>query len=415
MKTTTTTTEAPQGHKSAFVFIFFVVLLDLIGMTILTPVAAYIVRQYSTEALMVSMLTVIYAAAQFLAAPLLGKLSDRHGRRPVLLISILGSAAGYFLFGIGGALWVLFLSRLIDGFTGGNISTASAYLADVTPPEKRARNFGLLGMAFGLGFILGPTLGGLLSQISLSAPAYVAGLASLISAIVGFFRLPESLPQDQRETAPLNPNDLNPFPAIVELLRRRGVGTVLIINCVFLFVFYGRNSISTVFLIDKFEVQPAQLAALFATGGLVMAIVQGGLIGPLVKRLGEKQVSLSGLFLQAITSLIFYLVPAFWMMFPLNAVATGAAGLVWPTMGALISNSVPQGELGKVNGVGTALGSLMSVFGPLWAGATYDNLSPSAPFWMGAVILMVGCVMLLRVKIAARAEQPVSTRATAES
>ncbi len=410
-----TVTEVSQGHKGALGFIFFVVLLDLIGMSILTPVAAYVVRQYNTDALAVSMLTVIYAGAQFFAAPLLGKLSDRMGRRPVLLISILGSAAGYFLFGIGGALWVLFLSRLIDGFTGGNISTASAYLADVTPPEKRAKNFGLLGIAFGLGFILGPTLGGLLSQISLSAPAYVASLASLLSAIVGFFVLPESLPKEKRDTTALQLSDLNPFPAIIEMLRRPSVGTLLLAHCVFLFVFYGRNSISTVFLIDKFEVQPTQLAALFATGGLVMAIVQGGLIGPLVKRLGEKPVGLSGLFLQAILSLVVYLVPAFWMMFPVNAVATGAAGLVWPTLGALIANSVPQDELGKVNGVGTALGSLMSVFGPLWAGATYDTLSPSAPFWMGAVILIAGCVMLLRVKLAAHADRPVRTQAAAES
>ncbi len=400
-----TTLEAPQSHKGALMFIFLVVLLDLIGMTILTPVAAFVVRQYSSEALMVSMLTVIYAAAQFFAAPWLGKLSDRHGRRPVLLISILGSAAGYFLFGIGGALWVLFLSRLIDGFTGGNISTASAYLADVTPPEKRARNFGFLGMAFGLGFILGPTLGGLLSQISLSAPAYAAGLASLISAAVGFFMLPESLPKEKRETTPLKLSDLNPFPAISEMLRRPGVGTLLLVQCLFLFVFNGRNSILTVFLIDKFQIQPAQLAALFATGGLVMAIVQGGLIGPLVKRLGEKQVGLGGLFLQAVMSLGLYRAPAFWMMFPLNALTTGASGLIWPTMGALIANGVPQDELGKVNGVNTALGSLMSVFGPLWAGTLYDRLSPSAPFWMGAVILVVGCVMLLRVKIAAHANQ----------
>ncbi|HTP09774.1 MAG TPA: MFS transporter, partial [Anaerolineae bacterium] len=377
--------------------------------------AAYIVRQYSTEALMVSLLTVIYAAAQFFAAPLLGKLSDRVGRRPVLLISILGSAAGYFLFGIGGALWVLFLSRLIDGFTGGNISTASAYLADVTPPEKRAKNFGLLGMAFGLGFILGPTLGGLLSQISLSAPAYAAGLASLISAIVGFFLLPESLPQDKRETAPLQLGELNPFPVIWEMLRRPIVGPLLLVMCVFLFVFDGRNSILTVFLIDKFGVQPTQLAALFATGGLVMAIVQGGLIGPLVKRYGEKQLGLSGLISQAIMSIGLYLAPAFWMLFPLNALTSGASGLIWPTLGALISNSVPQAELGKVNGVNTALGSLMSVCGPLWAGVMYDNVSSSAPFWMGAIILIVGCVMLLRLKIAAHADRPTYTQPIVES
>lgn len=415
MKTMNTTTAAPQNHTSALVFIFFVVLLDLIGMTILTPVAAYIVRQYSTEALMVSLLTVIYAGAQFFAAPLLGKLSDRVGRRPVLLISILGSAAGYFLFGIGGALWVLFLSRLIDGITGGNISTASAYLADVTPPEKRARNFGLLGMAFGLGFILGPTLGGLLSQISLSAPAYAAGLASLLSALVGFFVLPESLPKEKRETAALKLRDLNPFPSIWEMLRRPVTGSLLLVMCLFLFVFDGRNTILTVFLIEKFSVQPTQLAALFATGGLVMAIVQGGLIGPLVKRYGEKQIGLSGLLLQAIMSVGLYLAPMFWMMFPLNAVTTGASGLIWPTMGALISNSVPQDELGKVNGVNTALGSLMSVCGPLWAGAMYDNVSTSAPFWMGAVILIAACALLVRVRIAAQPDRPTYTQAVIES
>ena len=413
MKTMNATTTAPQQHKSALVFIFFVVLMDLIGMTILTPVAAYIVRQYSPDALMVSMLTIIYAGAQFFAAPLLGKLSDRHGRRPVLLISILGSAIGYFLFGLGGALGVLFLSRLIDGMTGGNISTASAYLADVTPSEKRAKNFGLLGMAFGLGFILGPTLGGLLSQISLSAPAYAAGLASLISAIVGFVVLPESLPVEKRDTATLKLSDLNPFPAIFEVLRRPGVGSLLIVQCLFLFVFDGRNSILTVFLIDSFQVEPAQLAALFAIGGLAMAIVQGGLIGPLVKRFGEKQVGVSGFFLQAIASMAFYLLPAFWMMFPLNALATGASGLIWPTIGALIANSVPQAELGKVGGVNTALGSLMSICGPLWAGVMYDNVSSSAPFWMGAVILIIGCVLLLRVRIATRTAQP--TQVWAES
>ena len=140
--------------------------------------------------------------AQFIAAPLLGKLSDRYGRRPVLLVSVFGSAVGYYLFGIGGALWILFLSRVIDGFTGGNISTASAYIADITPPQDRAKNYGMLGAAFGLGFILGPALGGALSRISLTAPAFAAGAFSLASAIVGFFVLPESLPKDKRITTP---------------------------------------------------------------------------------------------------------------------------------------------------------------------------------------------------------------------
>src|SRR5512145_174349 len=132
-----------KSENRALGFVFTVVLLDVMGLGLLLPIQAYIVRQYSQEAVMVTMMPVLYAGAQFFAAPLLGKLSDRYGRRPVLLISILGSALGYYLFGIGGALWVLFVSRLIDGFTGGNISTASAYVADVTPPQDRARNFGL--------------------------------------------------------------------------------------------------------------------------------------------------------------------------------------------------------------------------------------------------------------------------------
>ena len=257
----------PKADKGALGFIFSVVLLDVIGLAILMPVQAYIVRQYSDEALMVAMIPVLYASAQFFAAPLLGKLSDRYGRRPVLLISILGSALGYFLFGIGGALWALFLSRLVDGFTAGNASTASAYVADVTPPQDRAKNFGFIGMAYGLGFILGPTLGCLFSQISLNAPAYAAGILSLLSAVVGFFILPESLPKEKRERRPLRLADVNPFASIFEMLRRPTVGGLLITQSLFFFVFNGNNNMLPVFMIEKFAVQPWQIAVLFAVGG----------------------------------------------------------------------------------------------------------------------------------------------------
>ncbi len=174
-----------QTTKRILNIIFFIILMDVIGMSIIFPVAPYIVQRYSGDALMVTMLTVIYAGAQFFAAPALGKISDRVGRRPVLLVSVFGSALGYFVFGIGGALWVLFLSRLIDGITGGNISTASATIIDVSKPEERAKNFTLLGMAYGVGFVVGPALGGALGQWNLNAPIYAAGIIFLISTALG--------------------------------------------------------------------------------------------------------------------------------------------------------------------------------------------------------------------------------------
>lgn len=419
MKTKPTNTISKSG-KGSLGFIFSVVLLDVMGLAILMPVQAYIVRQYSNDALMVAMIPVLYAAAQFFAAPLLGKLSDRYGRRPVLLISILGSALGYFLFGIGGALWMLFLSRLIDGFTAGNASTASAYVADVTPPQERARNFGFLGMAFGLGFILGPTLGGLLSQISLNAPAYAAGILSLLSAVVGFFILPESLPKEKRETKPLRLADLNPFASIFEMLRRPTVGGLLIAQCLFFFVFNGNNNMLPVFMIERFTAQPWQVAMLFATGGIVMAMMQGALVGPLVKRFadkdrpGEKPLAANSLVLQALAAIGVVAVPALWMLYPVAVLNSIGTGLVWPTLGALLANSVSSEEQGRVSGVSTALGSLMSIFGPLWAGTAYDRLAPVAPFWIGAIIFVLAGLLLTRVKVRAHESSRIDARALAD-
>src|SRR5512138_2307782 len=206
----------PQTTKRVLRLIFFIMLMDIVGMSILFPVAPYIVQRYSDNALMVTMLTVIYAGAQFFAAPALGKISDRLGRRPVLLVSVFGSAVGYFVFGMGGALWVLFLARLIDGITGGNISTASAYIIDVSKPEERAKNFTLLGIAYGVGFILGPALGGVLGQWNVNAPAYAAGVIFLTSTALVYFLLPESLPEGRRAKGPLRVNDLNPFASIAQ-------------------------------------------------------------------------------------------------------------------------------------------------------------------------------------------------------
>jgi multidrug resistance protein len=413
--TTTTFTSTQTATRRALGTIFFIMLMDIVGLTILFPVAPYIVRRYSDDALMVTLLSVIYAAAQFVAAPALGKISDRVGRRPVLLVCVFGSAIGYFIFGLGGALWVLFLSRLIDGLTGGNISTAAAYIVDVSKPEERAKNFTLMGMAFGLGFILGPALGGALGELSVDLPAFAAGVIALISVSLIYFLLPESLPQERRESAPLRASDFNPFASISRMARKPGLGVLLLVYALFNFAFDGANSTTGVFLVDKFAAQPWQIGLLFVAVGIATAFVQAALIGRLVPKYGEKRMTLVSLIGNAAGGLLIFVAPAFWMIFPISLAQAAVTGFIWSTLNTLTANCVSEREQGQLAGVNTALAGLMAALGPLWAGAVYDHVMPGAPYWMGAVLLVVAGWVLARVRVQARASHPAQAPTWAES
>jgi MFS transporter, DHA1 family, tetracycline resistance protein len=393
-----------QTTKRVLRLIFFIMLMDIVGMSIIFPVAPYIVQRYSNDALMVTMLTVIYAGAQFFAAPALGKISDRVGRRPVLLVSVFGSAVGYFIFGLGGALWVLFLSRMIDGITGGNISTASAYIIDVSKPEERTKNFTLLGMAYGLGFILGPALGGVLGQWNLNAPVYLAGSIFLISTALVYFLLPESLPVERRAQSRLRLNDFNPFASVAQMLFKPGLGMILLIVALFNFSFDGVNSVMGVFIKNKFTTSPLTLGLLFVFVGIATAFVQGTLIERFVPRYGEKRMALVGLFGSVIGWPVIMLTPMLWMLFPVTFFQSGITGFIWATTGAMAAGYVQEHEQGQLAGVNVALAGLMSMLGPLWAGAAYDHLTPNAPFWMGSIILTFACLLLGRVKTAAQTQ-----------
>ena len=396
--------QAPEEHKAstgALAFIFATVFLDLLGAAMLIPVLAYIVRLYNTDALTVGLLSVIYSAAQFVAAPILGWLSDRSGRRPVLLLSVLGSAIGYYIFGLGGALWVLFLSRLIDGITGGNIATAQAYIADVTPPQHRARNFALLGAVFGLGFILGPAIGGALGQFSVTLPAFAAGTLSLLSVIFGYFMLPESLPKAKRATAPFTWSAVNPIRAITDMAKLPNLGVLLLATFVFNFVYGGMATNFSVYTIEKFRAQPLENAAVFTLVGTIGVILQAGVVPRLVPRFGEQKLALSGLALQVLGFLGIVVAPAFWALYPITALIGAGNAFMRPTLTALISNSVSFREQGKVAGVTASLTSLTYVFGPLWAGVTYDYVRPSAPYWTGSILLALTWLVLARLKRAA--------------
>jgi len=386
-----------QTHQQpipALALIFAILLLDIVGISMLYPIAAYIVLRYSDDAFMVTLLTVIYAAAQFVAAPLLGKLGDMYGRRPVLLVSLAGSAGGYIIFGVGGALWILLVSRLIDGITAGNQSVAAAYIADVSTPEERAKNFTLIGMAWGIGLVIGPATGAALSQWRLDAPAFLAAGLSLLSLMLSFFWLPESLPTTQRATPPLQLGDLNPFGTIFAFVGKPGLGALLLALCLFHFVFQGINSIESLFLIVRFAAQPWQIGALLVVAGGTIALVQR-LVPPLVARYGEQRIAQASLFLLAAGALATCVAPTLWLIVPINVIRTLTSGLVFPTLGALMTNRVASREGGALMGVTTALGSFMTILGPLWAGIVYDHVMPSAPFWMGAgVFVMAACLLL---------------------
>lgn len=380
--------------KATLGLIFAILLLDVIGISMLYPIAPYLVLRYSNDAVMVTLLTVIYATAQFFAAPVLGRLGDRYGRRPVLLISLIGSALGYVILGIGGALWILFLSRLIDGITAGNQSVAAAYIADVSTPETSTKNFTLIGMAWGVGLVLGPATGATLGQWRLDAPAFTAATLSLLSGMLGFFFLPESLPAAQRPTTLLRLSDLNPFGAIIEFISKPVVGKLLLILCLFNFAFQGINSTETLFLIERFAAQPWQIGALLVCAGISITLVQR-LVSPLVARYGERSVAWVSLFLLALGALAMCVAPMLWLIYPISVLRTITSGVVFPTLAVLMTNGITPREQGSLMGVNTALGSCMSIFGPLWAGAVYDRVTPSAPYWMGAGFFILAAWMLM--------------------
>ncbi len=398
------TTPPPSNKKGALGLIFFIMLMDIIGIIILSPVAPYIVRKYSDDALMVGMITVIYAGGQFLAAPLMGKLGDRFGRRPVLLLSILGQGLGYLVFAGGGALWVLFLGRLIGGITGGNLSTAGAYIADVSKPEERTKNFAMIGTAWSLGLILGPAAGGLLGTLSLAAPAYVAAAVSFLNVLLALFLLPESLPPERRDTAPMRLSDFNPIVSISEMARRPGLGRLLVITGLFNFAFNGINSVASVFFIDRFGALTWQISMLLMLGGGTIAVVNTLLVPRWVPRLGEKKAGAGSLLGMAAFDVGIFLVPFFWLIFPLYMLVSAMSSFTFPSLTTLCTERVAHREVGLLLGVTTAISSLMNILGPLWAGAVYDHVMVGSPYWMGALVLAAAALLLLRP--AAQATQP---------
>jgi MFS transporter, DHA1 family, tetracycline resistance protein len=378
----------------ALAFLFFTVFIDLLGVGILVPVMPYIVRKYNGDALTVGLMATAFSAAQFLAGPVLGIWSDRAGRRPVLLISLFGTGIGYFLFGIGGSLAVLYLSRLIDGITGGNISTAQAYIADCSEPKDRAKNFGLIGAAFGLGFILGPAIGGLLSHITLEAPAFAAGGLALANTLFGFFALPESLPKEKRRQAVWHPRDLDPILPMLNYVKRKPL--TLLFGAIFLFnfAFSGLTTNFALYTLERFHWGPPENAWIFAFLGVISTVVQGWLVRRLVPLWGEEKMALAGPLLTAAGFVLIAAARSPWWLYAGIAGTAVGSGISTPAWTGLLSRRVDASEQGTLMGVNQSVSSLTRILGPIWAGLWFDYAGPVWPYWTGALFIVAAYVMV---------------------
>src|SRR3954468_929055 len=284
--------------KGALRIIFFIVFMDLLGFGVIIPLMPIYARQFNASPLQVTLLFAIYSACQFIASPILGALSDRYGRRPVLILSQIGSALGYLMLGIvtqhswGGAtmgLWLVYLSRVIDGLSGGNISTAQAYIADVTTPQTRSHGMALLGVAFGVGFAAGPALGGIFGEHHASWPAYIAAFFSGVAALLTFLKLPESMVHKPSEAELwLHPSTFAP------VLKNPAIFQLLLVGFLAMAAFVMMESSIVMFLADLFHWGPRYASWFFAYSGVIIIIVQGKFFRPLVKAFGEWRLAIFG-------------------------------------------------------------------------------------------------------------------------
>lgn len=387
-------------NKHPLTFGFIAVFLTGLGLTIVSPVLPFLVKTYtsspSSQATAVTLLTSIYALSVFLAAPVLGALSDRYGRRPVLIISLIGSAFGYFIFGLGGSLWILFLGRTIEGLTGGEISAIFAYFADITSSNERTKYFGWISAVVGVGTALGPIIGGALATFGNSVPMYAGTVITLLNAIYGYFFMPESLEKSRRSFS-ISVRELNPFIQLSKVFSFKSVKWLLIAGFLVWIPNGSLQAIFSQFSIDTFAWQPIFIGLTFSIIGVLDIFSQTIIMPRLLKFLTDKKIALLGIISQIIGFILISIsaLTDFYFVFIVGMIFFGLGDSVFgPSFNGMLSKSVSDSEQGHILGGAQSIQSLARFIGPIIGGQLYSVVSHTTPAVMGVVLIGISTLVL---------------------
>ncbi len=380
--------------------LFLIVFIDLVGFGIIIPLLPFFGEHFDASPAMVGFLMASYSLTQFIAAPFWGRTSDRFGRRPVLLITLAGAAASYVLLGFSNSLLMLFIARGLGGFMAGNISTAFAYVADITTPENRSKGMGAIGAAFGLGFIAGPAIGGILAgpdpvNADFRTPSLAAAGLSFIALGMAFFMLKESLSEDIR-------NRLSQMPAknraqqFRDALAKPGVGLLITLSFLATFVFAGMETTFAMWSERRMNWGPQQNGYLFAFVGIIAALIQGGLVGKLARLFGETNLVIQGAGALALGMLLIPFTNSLATLLGAMVIVAYGFSIITPSLNSLISLQVSADEQGGVMGVGRSATTLARVVGPAWAGMMFSFIGLDWPYFGGAAVM--GLVVILGLR-----------------
>jgi len=390
----------------SLLFIFITIFIDITGLGIIIPIIPSLISELidgsiSEAAMYSGWLMFSYATLQFLFAPILGGLSDQFGRRPVILLSLLGFGINYIVLAVAPNIIWLFIGRIFQGIMGASLTTASAYIADISTPEKKAQNFGLIGAAFGLGFILGPVIGGYLGQFGSRVPFYAASIFTLINLLYGFLILPESLKKENRRKFDIK--RANPIGTLLSLRRYPLISGLLVCIILFNIAQHATHSTWSFFTIEKFDWNEKLVGYSLGFIGILAAIVQGGLIRIIIPKFGKVNSLYLGMSFYIIGLLLFTIADESWMVFAF-AIPLSLGGLCGPALQGIMTNQIPDNEQGEFQGGITSLISLTSIIGPLLMTNLFSLFTsnknliyfPGAPFLLAAILSIFGLVVAVR-------------------